>query len=45
MDILQKAFQAHKLGRVEEAEKGYKIFLQKEPNHSGALNLYGVLLK
>jgi tetratricopeptide (TPR) repeat protein len=40
----QRAVQSFRSGALGEAEKNLTEFLQRNPNHLGALNLYGILL-
>ncbi|MBY0382256.1 MAG: tetratricopeptide repeat protein [Xanthobacteraceae bacterium] len=42
--ILTDALSAFRLGRFEDAERGFKKFLRHHPEHFGALNLYAILL-
>lgn len=41
---LQTALKAHQAGRLEEAEKGYRQLLRREPRHTDALYLLAILL-
>jgi len=42
--MLQKALNYLQQGKLDKAEKQYKVILKKYPIHSDALNLYGVVL-
>ncbi len=41
---LQAAWEAHRDGRVDVAEQGYRALLTEYPGHAGTLNRLGVLL-
>jgi protein O-GlcNAc transferase len=41
--IFASALQQHQLGRLAEAERGYREILQREPSHSDALHFLGVV--
>ena len=43
-DLLISAFNLHKLGKVDEAEKIYTQILEKEPNNINALDLLSRIL-
>ena len=42
-EILNKALNFHKNGRLEEAKKIYEIVLEKNPNNFEIINLLGVV--
>jgi predicted O-linked N-acetylglucosamine transferase (SPINDLY family) len=42
--IFAKAVAAFQSGRLDDAERDFKKFLRREPDHFGALNLYAALL-
>jgi len=42
---IQEAYKAHQSGKYELAEKGYREFLQNNPNHADTLHLLGCLKK
>lgn len=42
-EVLQKALDAHKAGRHEEAEAGYQLVLRRRPSHPYALYSLGLL--
>ena len=41
--LLQKAIALHQSGKLQEAEAIYKSILQKQPIHSDALHLSGLI--
>jgi len=41
--IFASALQQHQLGRLAEAERGYREILQRDPSHSDALHFLGVV--
>ena len=42
-EALQKAIEAHKAGKIQEAERFYSAILQAQPKHSDANHNMGVL--
>ena len=44
IQILQKAITAHKEGKLQEAESGYRQAIELKPDHDESLNSLGVLL-
>jgi tetratricopeptide (TPR) repeat protein len=43
-DVLQTLAQLHRVGRLDEAELGYRQILARQPNHADTVNALGVLL-
>ncbi len=43
MTALQQAYEAHRAGRLEEAEKGYREALKTQPEHPDALHFLGLI--
>jgi uncharacterized protein (TIGR02466 family) len=41
--VLQEAIEAHKVGRLQDAEAGYRTFLQIQPKHPDASHNLGLL--